>query len=179
MRNEQPQHFLSNDGTCCWVDSRRLFRLESDSSSEIRGLCLMKWPKKMLHATLFFALMNALPGQCQHHSQRQPGIKSDTKYEKYGRGILMEHFIKNKPLIMKSVYDKQIYLFFLVVGWILKFWSCWGCNFNSSPNWPRCENSTANQCVEAIWNFPRFRGGFSCTKWKFPGKWWHFSMFLV
>ena len=81
-------------------------------------------------------------------------------------------------LFLKSVYDKQIYLFFLVVGWILKFWSCWGCNFNSSPNWPRCENSTANQCVEAIWNFPRFRGGFSC-KWKFPGKWCHFSMFFV
>ena len=32
----------------------------------------------------FIFCTNECPGLSQHHSQRQPGIKSDTKYEKTG-----------------------------------------------------------------------------------------------
>ena len=81
-------------------------------SSEIRGLCFMKWPSKMLQNLLylwnmkihvgfsFFLFMllyfspNECPGQCQH----KPG-------HSLGKSISLGHLIKPKLLISEESRD--------------------------------------------------------------------------
>ena len=98
-------------------------------SSEIRGLCLMKWPSKMLQnlpffiyiqkpkvdfsfrATFFFPLMNALVyvDITLEEKLRTTKWKMKNLLKKYGKfwSILLGHFIKHKPLIFEGVTNKN------------------------------------------------------------------------